>query len=514
MRLPYYMDDVENKLLQAKLEILSTRGKPQESFISSNIAEFKNSKLFKMMNTAEKYYVNENDIESKKRKTIGEDGKVVEDLILPNNQISHPSLRNTIDEKVTYVFGKPFSIKCENEKFREILEQDFFDDEFMAKLKRLATDAYKKGISYLQPGFDKDGKLDFKFRSGDKIIPFWRDDEHRELDAFILFYQIRVYDLSGNYKDVDYIEFVDESGVYKYTQETSTTAIVPYDTGNIEPANGHFNVIVEDENGQEKEQKMLWEKLPLIAFKANADEYPILKSIKSLIDGYDTGVSDLADSIGDLPYSIKIIVNYDGQDLGELARNLYKYRMVKVTDGGDVKSLTQSIDVTAINSYLDRLKDDICEYGRTVNDKSAIAVNASGKALDRLYNKIDTDAGDIITEFKQALQNVLWFIKWYLKNTGAGDFTNEKVQFVFNTDKPTDETTIIANCVASKGIISDETILANHPWVTDVEMEKKQLEKQQEEQMNQLLNMGDYGQDPEQDKDLQNNDDEQDQQEE
>ena len=490
MILPYFVDSIQNKLLKAKLEIMSTRGKPQESFISSNISEFKNSPEYKLMVKSEDYYINDNDILQKKRKALNARGEIIQDLLLPNNIISHPSLRNVIDEKVNYVFAKPFSIKCDNITFKKILEDEIFTPKFRRKLKNVATDAYKKGVSYLQPTFDENGELEFKLRTGDKIVPFWTDEEHTRLDAYILFYTIRIYDLDGNYKDVDYIEFVDDSGVYRYTQEEAGK-IKRYQENDSSYFSGHFKAR-ENEN-DDKGKEMVWERIPLIPFKANADEYPVLKSIKSLIDGYDITTSDLADSIGDLPYSIKVIVNYDGQDLGELAANLYKYRMVKVTDGGDMKTLTQTIDITSINGHLDRLKDDICEYGRIVNDKTAVAVNASGKALDRLYNKIDLDANDIIAEFNDSLDQLMWFVKWYLKNTGRGDFENNKVEIVFNTDKPTDETTIIANCVSSKGIISDETILANHPWVTSVEDEKKLMAKEEEEQMNRLLNMNGYG---------------------
>ena len=490
MILPYFVDEIQNKLLKAKLEVLSTRGKPQEAFIASNISDFKNSDEFKLMGKSESYYVNDNDIKDKKRKALDGQGRPVEDLLLPNNIVSHPSLRNIIDEKVSYIFAKPFSIKCENDAFKQILENEIFTAKFRRKLKNIATDAYKKGKSYLQPSFDEMGNLEFKIRKGDTIVPFWTDEEHTELDAFILFYTIKIYDLNGNYKDVQYIEFVDDSGIYRYTQEGKSD-LKKYEEENNSHFSGHFKA--QKIEGEGEPQEMVWERIPLIPFKANADEYPILKSVKTMIDGYDTTTSDLADSIGDLPYSIKVIVNYDGTDLGELASNLYKYRMVKVSDGGDMKSLTQTIDITSINGHLDRLKDDIYEYGRIVNDKTAVAVNASGNALDRLYNKIDLDANDIIAEFNDSLEQLLWFVKWYLKNTGKGDFENEKVEFVFNTDKPTDETTIISNCVNSKGIVSDETILANHPWVTDIEQEKKQLQQEQEEQMEKLLNMGTYG---------------------
>ena len=44
-----------------------------------------------------------------------------------------------------------------------------------------------------------------------------------------------------------------------------------------------------------------------------------------------------------------------------------------------------------------------------------------------------------------------------------------------------DETAVITNCSNSKGVVSDETILANHPWVKNVNEELNKLKKQREE---------------------------------
>ena len=44
-----------------------------------------------------------------------------------------------------------------------------------------------------------------------------------------------------------------------------------------------------------------------------------------------------------------------------------------------------------------------------------------------------------------------------------------------------DETETITNCSNSRGVISDETILANHPWVKDAEEELKKLKEQSDE---------------------------------
>ena len=49
------------------------------------------------------------------------------------------------------------------------------------------------------------------------------------------------------------------------------------------------------------------------------------------------------------------------------------------------------------------------------------------------------------------------------------------------------ESEIIDNCTKSQGLISDETIIANHPWVDDPQTEIERLKKQKEEAQQEML---------------------------
>ena len=61
---------------------------------------------------------------------------------------------------------------------------------------------------------------------------------------------------------------------------------------------------------------------------------------------------------------------------------------------------------------------------------------------------------------------------------------NEKVDFIFNRDTIMNESEVINDCIKLKGILSDDTILAQIPWVKDIEKEKELLRKQQESEYN------------------------------
>ena len=66
-----------------------------------------------------------------------------------------------------------------------------------------------------------------------------------------------------------------------------------------------------------------------------------------------------------------------------------------------------------------------------------------------------------------------------------GDYEGAELQIVFNRDILINETESIENCSNSVGILSNETIVEQHPWTTDVEMELKRLKKEQQEELEQ-----------------------------
>ncbi len=47
------------------------------------------------------------------------------------------------------------------------------------------------------------------------------------------------------------------------------------------------------------------------------------------------------------------------------------------------------------------------------------------------------------------------------------------------------KSTVIDNCTKSVGILSDETIVANHPWIDDPQHELERLNKQKQESIEQ-----------------------------
>ena len=103
-----------------------------------------------------------------------------------------------------------------------------------------------------------------------------------------------------------------------------------------------------------------------------------------------------------------------------------------------------------------------------------------------MYTDIDLDVNAMETEFQAGFEELKWFIDQYLIHTGNPDYTEEDVEFVFNRDIFINEDAKIDNCVKSVGIISNKTILARHPWVTDLEHELSQIEEDKKAELDEM----------------------------
>ena len=68
-------------------------------------------------------------------------------------------------------------------------------------------------------------------------------------------------------------------------------------------------------------------------------------------------------------------------------------------------------------------------------------------------------------------------------NKGLGDFSDERVEFIFNRDIYINQSDTISNCQASMGILSRETIVAQHPWTTSVRKEMQRIEAEEKQEL-------------------------------
>lgn len=116
--------------------------------------------------------------------------------------------------------------------------------------------------------------------------------------------------------------------------------------------------------------------------------------------------------------------------------------------------------------------------------------------IKSMYSDIELDTNDMETEYQASFEELMWFLIAHLANTGAGDFEGTEYDVIFNRDIMISESSVIADIRNSDGILSHETLVAQHPWVDDVDAELERIQKEKEENINLY---GDFGMNPNQD---------------
>jgi SPP1 family phage portal protein len=134
-----------------------------------------------------------------------------------------------------------------------------------------------------------------------------------------------------------------------------------------------------------------------------------------------------------------------------------------------------------------QLKRAIVENGRGFDAKEErMDGDPNQMNIESMYTDIDLDVNAMETEFQAGFEELKWFIDQYLIHQGKEDYTEEDVEFVFNRDIFINEDAKIDNCAKSVGIISNKTILARHPWVTNVEHELQEIEADKQAELDEM----------------------------
>ena len=444
-------------------------------FLCQEIMNWESSKKRKMQLAGKNYYRGRQDILKKERMAIGRFGHRQPVKNLPNTKIIDNQYAKMVNQKVNYLLGKPFTIMTENNTYSALLKT-VLGASFQSQLRQIGADALNGGTAWLMPYYDQLGNFRLRRFEPHTILPFWADEEHTILDAAVHMYGIMTYTSKRISEVIKHVEAYTNTGIYYFT----------YQHGILIPEKPAYRPYAIDENGN----ALIWNKVPLIAWKYNSDEIPLIRKVKSLQDGINYMESAFADRMLEDPRnSIMVLVNYAGQDLGEFRENLATYGAVSVVNekeepGGDLKSISVEVNAENYTAILKIFKMALIENAGGYDAKDdRLANNPNEMNIQSMYSDIDLDANAMETEFQAALEELRWYIDAHFANTGQGDFSNVPVTFTFNRSMMANNGDLITQCKDSMGIVSDRTILAHHPFVDNVDKELAELKQQKQEDM-------------------------------
>ncbi len=451
-----------NELLKQKL--ISESNINDSSIIKDLIDEHDTTHMIE----GERYYYNENDILDRKQ-FYYKNGVKTEDDTKANNKIPHNWHKLLVDQKVAYLVGQPPVLQTEEgkkeyeDRLNLILAEEWHD-----KLTELGKNSSNKGTEWLHVYINKEGLFKFIIIPAEEVIPIYDTSLQENLEAVLRYYLVEV-----NGKERIRVEWWARETVTFYIQDNDGNFVLD-DTENPNPDH-HFYY---------NDIGYGWTKVPFIEFPNNEERLSDLKFYKELIDLYDTNIADLANNLEEVQEIITVLKGYEGTDLSEFYENLRYYKAIKVSGEGGVDKLELNIPIEAKKEMLDRLEENIFLFGQGVNMKTDRFGNSpSGVALKFLYSSLDLKASIMERKFRKAIKRLLWFATEYINIIDKKDYDSTTVQVTFRKTMITNDKEDVEIAKDSKGIISDETIIANHPWVEDVAVEKERLEKQDETEL-------------------------------
>ena len=445
--------------------------------IETELLLWKTSKRRKRMIDGCRYYVGEHDVLDKQRTVIGANGGTEVITGVPNSIIVDNQYKKMVDQKVNYLFGKPVTFECDNDELYGRL-MSIFNMRFNRTLRLLAQNCYNCGIGWLFLYIDDRGEPAFKLLPSQEILPFWKDEEHTELDLAVRLYEVEVYE-GRKRKIVECVEVYGSDGIDYYTLESGKLV--------EDVTKEHASYLTyTDENGRQTGYN--WLRIPLIPFKYNNEELPLLAHVKSIQDAINTIMSNFEDNMLQDQYNtIYVLVNYDGENLTQFRHNINALGAVKVRSvngvQGDVKTLGIEVDASNYTVILEELKKAMIENAMGYDAKDdRLGSNANQMNIQSMYSDIDLDANTIETEFQASFEDVMWFIKNYINISGGGDHTDDRVKVVFNRDMLMNEQEIMTTLLSAGLQLSQETLMNQVPFVTDAKAELERVANENREE--------------------------------
>lgn len=471
--MPLFTPSLATELIAQKLK--DNAPMTELEFFAVELMKWKVSPERAEMLDGDRYYRGDHDILQRKRTAIGPDGKLQEVANLPNNRIVDNQYAKHCDQKKNYLLGKPISFESDNKGYAKAIKS-ILGKKFMRTLKNAGEEALNGGIAWLYPYYNQTGELTFKLFSAYEILPFWIDSDHTELDCALRFYTGEVYE-GKEEKTIEKVDIFTINGLTTYTLDAGVLTLDPDSPG------GSY-IAATGPNGET--EYFNWEKLPLIPIKSNAKEIPLLRRVRQLQDAINLILSDFTNNMQeDVRNTILVLKNYDGTDLGEFRRNLSTFGAVKVraVEGaeGGVETLTIEVNSENYSTILKLLKNALIENARSYDAKDdRLNGNPNQMNIQSMYSDIDLDANDMETELQASFEDIFWFVNKHLANQGLGEYDGTEINVIFNRDILINEGEAIDNCAKSVGIISDETIIGQHPWTGDPAAELARIQAEKE----------------------------------
>lgn len=208
----------------------------------------------------------------------------------------------------------------------------------------------------------------------------------------------------------------------------------------------------------------------------NNERQSMLDDIKSLIDSYNTIISDLTNEVSDFRQAM---LKVTGAKLEEdEAVKMKKSGIIQVPDKAEIDYLIKELNDTFVQNLLDTTEEKLYKLSSHVDTNERLSSNLSGVALRSrmisLENKVSLLQALMESTIKNRLKNYFKYLK--ISEGINADYRTIKLKFTMNI--PHDINLIADSISKLKDIMSQRTMLTLLPNIENPDHEIKQFYKE------------------------------------
>lgn len=395
------------------------------------------------MNQLERYYLNNHTINN----------RVFEDKLKPNNRVNHDYASYISDTLTGYFLGEPVTYNCENKETLEIIQNTFNYNDEQDENSELGKMMSIFGVAYEMIYVDIDGQVRFKCIDPREIIEIYDDTIENEL-----LYTIRHYEVD---------DITKENSTYSIVEVYSRNSIKTYKTSNLADSLAFIS-----------EVEHYFNLVPIVEFKNNEYMRSDFESVITLIDAYDKLVSD---GINDSEYFTDAYLCWGDYIPDKEDREQFNdMRNQRNIFGATPSFLTKDLTSNDAQTKLDRLDKDIYRFSKVVNmNDESFGNNASGVSLRSKLQSTENIVSMKERKFKKGLQRRIELIS-NVSSLFDNNFDYRSIEIIFTRNLPSNLVEIADSVSKLVGVVSQETILAQLPFIDDVNKELERIDNENE----------------------------------
>ncbi len=349
----------------------------------------------------------------------------------PNNKVGTPFAEYITSFFASYLVGNHITVSGEtSERLLDIMK---YNDSFSVDLDTAISQSIF-GVAWNLCWVDKYGQVRWSEISPVEIIPVYDGSLDNNLEAVIRHYKV---------DEQEYVEVYDTESITKYKWS--------FGIGEFIESMPHY-----------------FGDVPFIKFQNDKYEIGDFERVLDLIDAYDHLLSGSLDELDKSADAYLVLRGMSGTSAEDLA-TMRQARALLLGENDDAFFLEKTGSAPQQRDTLDRIDKDIHRFSSVPNLNDENLGSASGVAIEYRNQALDNKANGKEAYFRKGLyrraeltNNILVFLGQETVDIGS-------VEFEFRRSLPVDESAMIDNIVKLTGLVPDEILLAQLPFIDDVQ---------------------------------------------